>query len=314
MSHLSCSIIIPTWNARHLIKRCLRSVVDAIDADRDEIIVVDDGSTDGTADFIKTEFPVVVIESSGTNKGFGASCNTGVARSRGEVVVLLNNDIIVEPSFLPPLVEHFDNKRIFAVNAQVFHADGSTPGGGLVRGYFHCGLLRLRWSEMESEREHEGMTLYANGAATAIHREKYLELGGFDSLYYPFYSEDLDLSYRAYQRGWQTLYEPRSVVRHDHSVTISAAYDAEYIARISKRNRILFVWRNIHDPRILFQHVIWMFLRVIGALVSLDLVFLKAVTDACRKLSVVFSKRRQAPSTAVPDREILEMTSQWVRG
>ena len=166
---------------------------------------------------------------------------------------------------------------------------------------------------MESEREHGGLTLYANGAATAIHREKYLKLEGFDSLYCPFYSEDLDLSYRAYQRGWRVLYEPRSVVLHDHSVTISTAYDAGYIAGISKRNRILFVWRNIRDRRILFQHAVWMFLRVIGALVSMDLVFLKALIGACRKLSTVWRKRRQAPSAVVPDREILYMTSQWAQ-
>lgn len=314
MSHTpssACSLIIPTWNGRALLERCLRSVLDAVDVGRHEVIVVDDGSTDGTAAFVRSTFPEVIVEEMGGNRGFGEACNAGVARSVGPVVVLLNNDLVVETGFLPPLLEHFQDERVFAVNPCVYQADGRTPGGGLVRGYFHFGLLRLRWSESAEERGRGGLTLYANGAATAIHRRKFLELGGFDALYSPFYSEDLDLSYRAYQRGWEVRYEPRSVVRHDHSQTITAAFDPAFVARISRRNRMLFVWRNVRAPWLLVQHGTCLVLRTCGGLLSGDVTFLRALTDALRRVQEVGRRRRQDPPGLVPDRDILERTSRW---
>jgi GT2 family glycosyltransferase len=311
MSVPVCSIVIPTWNGRPLVDRCLRSLAVATDSDSIEIIVVDDGSTDGTADYLRSAYPGVTVLCQAANRGFGASCNAGLAQSRAPIVLLLNNDLLAEPGFLPPLLAHFTDARVFAVNPQVFQFDGSTPGGGLVRGYFHCGMLRLRWSESKKEREHGGLTLYANGAATAVDREKFLALGGFDPLYAPFYSEDLDLSYRAYRRGWEIRYEPRSRVRHEHSVTIKTAYTPDYVERISKRNRILFVWRNIRDRGLLARHVFWIALRSLGALVRLDFAFLGALREALRRFGEVRQRRRTDPPDAVTDRTILEMTARW---
>ena len=239
MKQMCCSIIIPTWNARPLMDRCLRSILAHVDKENTEIIVVDDGSTDNTVGHISKSFPEVVLECHQENKGFGVSCNDGVARATHDIIILLNNDIIADGPFIAPLLHHFSDNKVFAVNAQIFQRDGYTPGGGLVRGFMHCGLLRLRWAEAKEAREHGGLTLYANGAATAIKRDKFLQLGGFDSLYAPFYSEDLDLSYRAYQRGWVVHYEPQSWLRHDHSETINKDFTPEYITLISKRNRIL---------------------------------------------------------------------------
>lgn len=306
-----CSIVVPTWNARDLVDRCLTSLSAAVVPGYDEIIVVDDGSTDGTGELIRKVHGSVRLETMRTNSGFGAAANRGVSCSRTDVVVLLNNDITVDPDFLEPLLEHFSDPTLFAVNSQVFQSDGSTPGGGLVRGTFHCGLLRLRWAEDIRYRERVALTLYANGAAVALDKAKFDSLGGFDVLYSPFYSEDLDLSYRSYQRGWHVLYEPASKVRHDHSVTISGNHAPGYISYISKRNRILFMWRNVRSLWILASSVAWMILRLLASMITLDLIFVRAFFGAVIRLPQIVKRRRADQRPYKQDKVILIETSRW---
>lgn len=306
-----CSIVIPTWNAGYLVERCLRALKDHGEADRAEIVVVDDGGTDDTAERTRATCPDAVLVRHDGNRGFATACNTGVTRATHDVVVLLNNDVVATGPFLDPLLYHFRSERVFAVNPRVYHAGDGRPGGGLVRGAMHCGLLRLRWAEKESLREDRALTLYANGAAMAVSRARYLALGGFDTLYAPFYSEDLDLSYRAYQRGWSVLYEPESRIAHDHGATIGSRHDCALIDRVSTRNRILFVWRNVRDRRYLASHFFWMMVRAVGAVLKGDLTFPRALLDAARLADVVKARRRSDPDPVVSDREILGSTSGW---
>ncbi len=294
-----------------MIERCLRALKDHGEADRTEIVVVDDGGTDDSVERIEAACPDAVVARHEENRGFAAACNTGVSRASHDVVVLLNNDVVATGPFLDPLLSHFRDDRVFAVNPRVYHAADRRPGGGLVRGYMHCGLLRLRWAESESRRETGGLTLYANGAAMAVSRDKYLSLGGFDILYAPFYSEDLDLSFRAYQRGWTVRYEPESRLDHDHGATIGANHDQTRIDRVSKRNRILFVWRNVRDGRYLAGHVLWMIARSFGAMLKGDMAFLGALVDATARWDAVMKRRRSDPEPVVSDREILRSTSRW---
>ena len=294
-----------------LTERCLRSLKDHGVSDRAEIVVVDDGSTDDTVIGISTAYPETVLVRHDENRGFAAACNTGVARASHGIVVLLNNDVVATEPFLDPLLSHFRDEQVFAVNPRVYQAGEDRPGGGLVRGTMHCGLLRLRWAESESLRETGGLTLYANGAATAISREKYLSLGGFDRLYAPFYSEDLDLSYRAYQRGWVVRYEPESRLTHDHGATIGARFEQVHIDRVSMRNRVLFVWRNVRDGRYLVQHAFWMIARTLGALLKGDKTFLGALADAAHLKDTVMKRRRSDPVPVISDRDILRVTSRW---
>lgn len=313
MASPAYSVVIPTWNGRELVDRLLRSLFESGLSSDAELIVVDDGSDDGTAEHIGATFPNVHVIRHEKNRGFGASCNTGITASQFQVVLLLNNDLIVCPDFADSLLAHFQDDRVFAVNPQVFQMDGQSPGGGLVRGYWHAGLLRLRWSDSEQQRNRSALTLYANGAACALSREKFIALGGFDSLYEPFYSEDLDLSYRAWQRGWEIRYEPQSRVRHSHGGTIKSSYSPGYVEHISRRNRILFVWRNVRDPLLLLEHIGWIVLRGVGAGLTGNSGFFRALYAALRKLPQVRARRRADSGPMVSDRVILTSTSEWTR-
>jgi len=306
-----CSIVIPTYNARDLVDRCLLSLLPAVEIGHDEIIVVDDGSTDDTTPMLLEKYPDVRVEPLDLNQGFGAACNIGVERSKHNLVLLLNNDIVVSEGFLEPLTSHFNNPAVFAANAAVFKKDGSTPGGGLVRGYLHYGLLRLRWAEKQDERKRKSLTLYANGAATLIDRKKYQSLNGFDPIYFPFYSEDLDISYRAYQRGWLVVFEPASSVVHDHSVTITGNHAQDYISYISKRNRIFFVLKNISGRSRLMVCIFWLAVRFFGSILTMDRVYFRAIRDVINKIPEINRARKEDRTRYLSDERIIEMTSEW---
>ena len=107
---------------------------------------------------------------------------------------------------------------------------------------------------------------YGGGGSSAFDRQKFLELGGFDKLFEPFYLEDTDLGYLAWKRGWQVLYQPQSLVYHEHRGTIGKRFSEKQIRAVLKKNYILWVWKNVHDWRKLGSHF---FFTYAGAVVSI---------------------------------------------
>jgi GT2 family glycosyltransferase len=264
----SLSVVIPTWNGRDLLEKYLPSVIAAARFHRDnEIIVVDNASSDGTAAIVRERFPTVRLLAMDTNLGFGGGNNAGVAAAANDIVVVLNNDMRVESDTFERLLEGFHSSPdVFAVSAQIFFSDPSKrrEETGLTEGSFGAGLFRV--GHVAEETPGLYPAFYAGGGSSAYDRRKYLELGGFQTLFHPFYIEDTDLSYAAWKRGWQVLYQPRAVVFHEHRGTIGKHFSRASIDAVLKRNHILMVWKNVHDWGWLVEH--WLFLWF-GAIVSL---------------------------------------------
>src|SRR5579872_3309978 len=123
-SHSAASVVIPNWNGRDLMEKYLPSVVKALRANpSNEIIVVDNGSSDGSADFIQRSFPAVKLVALDRNLGFGGGSNAGVHAAKNDIVVLLNSDMRVEREFLAPLLEAFSDDNVFSVSCQIFFSD-----------------------------------------------------------------------------------------------------------------------------------------------------------------------------------------------
>ena len=255
------SVVIPTWNGREHLERNLPSVLDALAGDPShEIIVVDNASTDGTAEFVREKFPTVRLLSLHENRGFGGGSNAGFQHARNPIVVLLNNDMRVEEGFLAPLVEGFSDPRVFAVTAQIFFSDPARrrEETGLTRGLWRNGRLSI--GHIVDEHVTDLFpAFYAGGGSSAYDRRKFLELGGFDPLWEPFYLEDTDISHMAWKRGWIVLYQPRGVVYHDHRGTIGKHFSETFIQRVLERNHLLFAWKNIHEWRRLLAHFGWLY-------------------------------------------------------
>ncbi len=264
------SIVIPNWNGRELLEKYLPSVVAAAaELPASEVMVVDNASTDGSRELLRERFPGVRLEALDRNLGFGGGSNAGFRSARHDIVVLLNSDMRVDPGFLPPLVEAFRDPRVFAVSAQIFFADPSRKREetGLTEGRWIDGRLWVR--HVIDERVSERFPVfYPGGGSSAFDRRKFLELGGFDSLFEPFYLEDTDLGYQAWKRGWTVHYEPRSMVWHEHRGTIGRTFQPAYIQAVLKKNYLLWAWKNIHDWGMLAGHLgtIYgaMWLRLLG--------------------------------------------------
>ena len=261
------SAVIPNWNGRDLLERYLPSVITAMAGNpENEIIVVDNGSTDGSADFVRQAFPDVTLVALDRNLGFGGGSNAGFRAAKNDIVVLLNSDMQVSPDFLAPLLEGFRDELVFAVSCQIFFRDPARQREetGLTQGWWQDGGLKVR-HRIDPAIGDLFPCFYGGGGSCAFDRRKFLELGGFDELLAPFYLEDTDLGYLAWKRGWKVLYQPRSIVYHEHRGTIGKRFSDAQIQAVLKKNYLLFCWKNIHEWRRLAAHF---FFSYGGALLS----------------------------------------------
>ncbi|MGQ9635443.1 MAG: glycosyltransferase [Bryobacteraceae bacterium] len=300
----AASVVIPTWNGRHLLEQYLPSVVEALAGNpANEIIVVDNASSDGTAEYVRDRFPSVRILELPVNLGFGGGSNAGFRQARNDIVVLLNNDMRVEPDFLRPLLEGFTDEKVFSVSCQIFFSDPSRrrEETGLSQGWWENGGLRVG-HRIDEEIRDLYPCFYGGGGSTAYDRRKFLELGGFDPLLAPFYLEDTDLGYLAWKRGWKVLCQPRSIVYHEHRGTIGRCFSEQQIRDVLAKNFLLWTWKNIHEWRRLLGHFVF---TLIGAWLGEFLgeapqrPTLRGLWRACLQLPGAVRSRLRARSLAV---------------
>jgi GT2 family glycosyltransferase len=244
------SLIIPTLDGLTLLQKHLPALLRAEGVADAELIIADDGSTDGTGEWLRANVPQAKVVRRETNGGFSRACNAAISASTGNILVLLNNDVEVDPNFLPPLLGALESApSVFAVNSSILLPGQDMLDEGEKTGGFHNGIFYVDCRRDPATRSTEtAPALYATACSAAYRRAMVEQIGGFDELYSPCYWEDVDLSYRALKRGWQVLYEPQSIVYHQHETT-TARMDPRFTAMIKHRNSFVFVWKNIADPR-----------------------------------------------------------------
>ncbi|OGY18547.1 MAG: hypothetical protein A3F04_00535 [Candidatus Chisholmbacteria bacterium RIFCSPHIGHO2_12_FULL_49_9] len=291
------SIVIPNYNGAHLLKKNLPEVLKA--AGKNEVIVVDDASTDESVELLKAKYPEVRLLVNSKNLRFAKACNRGVQHAKGEIVILLNTDVYPEPNFLTALEPHFNDPGVFAVGCQEMVGE-KTRGKAI--GRFEKGLL----VHAEAKNRTPGPTLWAFGGSAAFRREMWLKLRGMDTLFHPAYWEDIDLSYRAWKRGWEVHFEPQSIVHHEPESTNVSAFGRERIRRIAAKNQILFVWKNIHDPAMIVSHIVWLPWLFLRAVCTSDKAFVAGTLKAFLKFPQAIRKRwKEKRLCIVSDREVL---------
>ena len=315
--HPPVSVVIPNYNGREMLAEGLPSIIKAMKIYNpdSEIIVVDDASTDDSVSYLRKEFPELSIIPLDTNRGFGKACDAGIMRARHDLTLLLNSDIAVTDRFLVPLVKHFMNKEIFAVQPRAYGWDRETLNFGLNMGEMEQGYIHI-YNEVDTGNEkyisQTAPTLYALGGAMLFDRRKYRDLGGFDPLFYPFRWEDIDLCYRALKRGWKILYEPDSVVFHKHHGTLEKVFQADYLNIIEQKNELLFIWKNIHDRQWILNHFQKLPRILLSHLVSGRYNFARALLRAVVQLPEAWKKRELAKRQCLqPDCQILEKSLRY---
>ncbi|MBN1914204.1 MAG: glycosyltransferase, partial [Candidatus Omnitrophica bacterium] len=252
--NLKISLVIPNWNGIDCLKECLPSVFRVKDFQdgKNEVLVVDDGSTDGSVEYIKSHFPKARLILNKRNRGFGFTCNRGVKKARNELIILINNDIILTEDFLKPLVSHFQKEDVFAVTPKMYAWDRKTFVWGMHMGHFENGYIRL-WNEAETHNgdriSQPSPSVFAIGGGMLFRKRDFLWLGGFDGIYRPNCWEDIDISYRAWKRGLKVVYEPQSLIYHKGKATLTYERHKEI------KNELLFTWKNITDNKIIKNHL-----------------------------------------------------------
>ncbi len=250
----SASVVIPNWNGKDLLEKYLPSIVEALAGNSgNEIVVVDNGSTDGSADFVRSHFPQVNLLALPANLGFGGGSNAGFRAAKNDIVVLLNSDMRVAPDFLAPLLEGFHDPEVFAVACQIFFSDPDKlrEETGLTQGWWQDGGLRVRhridpaggrpvplllwrWRLLRVRPPQVPGTGRLRSAAGAL----------------------LPGRHRSRIPGVETRLESASISRAAWSTMSTAApsgrrFSEDYIQAVLKKNFVLFCWKNIHEwPRL----------------------------------------------------------------
>lgn len=297
------SVVIPNYNGKHLLEKNLPQVLRAVgDA---QIIVVDDGSKDGSVELIKKKFPRIIVLEKVTRSGFATSVNLGVKAATGEVVLLLNSDVVPDKDFVKPLLSHFKDEKVFGVGC----LDESIEGGQKVKrgrgiGTFIRGMLVHSRGEVD-----KSTTLWVNGGSGAYRKSIWEKLGGLDEMYDPFYWEDIDLGYRALKSGYQLVFEPRSVVEHRHEEgSIKSQFSKKHVEQIAYRNQFMFIWKNVTDTDLWIRHLAWVPYTVVTQFFKGNLPFIFGLCIALTKLGSVLQKRaKNVELFKLTDKKVIQL-------
>lgn len=281
---MNVSIVIPNYNGEKILRENLPKVLEAVG--EAEVIVVDDASTDGSLKELNNFKIKIRVLKNEKNLGFSSAINRGVRSARGDIIVLLNTDVIPEKGFLTPLFSHFKDDRVFAVGCM----DKSVEDGKIVLrgrgiGRWKRGFLIHSRGEIDKTN-----TLWVNGGSGVFRRSAWEKLGGFNELYNPFYWEDIDLSYRALKSGYKIVFEPKSVVIHEHEKgSIKSSYSNLEIKTIAYRNQFIFVWKNATDLNLQLLHLLWLPYHFLKACLRRDLAFFRGFCWAFLRLPKIIS-------------------------
>jgi len=226
------SIIIPNWNGAEHLPTCLESLRRQTLLDL-EVIVADNGSTDGSLPLLARDYPEARMLAMGENQGFAGACNAGMRAARGEFIVLLNNDTEADSRWLEEVVAAFerhpeaglvaskmllfDRRDIFHTAGDFYRVDG-TPGN------------RGVWQRDVGQYDREEYVFNACGGSAAYRRAMLDQVGLLDEDFF-FSCEDVDLAWRAQLTGWRCVYAPRAVVYHKLSATGGGATASFYDGR-----------------------------------------------------------------------------------
>lgn len=244
---MTTSVLIPAYNGWEYLAANLPAVL-GIGAD--EVVVVDDASTDGTAQNISAEFPFVKLITHRRNCRFPITVNEGFKACTGEIVILINQDVTPDKHLIKNTLPFFASPEVFAVTFNEEH--NSYAKAELIDGFLHYSNGPLSSSPHTS--------FWASGGSAAFRKSTWDELGGFDTIFTPGYYEDLDIGWRARRRGYISIWSPKAKVNHIRETAFKKAFTPAELTRIKERNYLFCHWKNLNTGNLVF-HFRSLFLR-----------------------------------------------------
>lgn len=278
---MTCSVIILNWNGEAMLRRFLPNVINNTQRADVEIVVADNGSTDGSLAYLRTE-PVRVIDL-GENYGFAEGYNRAIAQVDSDYVVLLNSDVEVTPCWLDTLLEYartheevaalqpkvlsWQSKQdVLVGKTQKVRFEHAGAAGGMIDclGYPYCyGRLLTNLEEDNGQYDTPTPIFWASGACMFIRRDMYVKEGGLDSVFFA-HQEEIDLCWRLHCRGYQIMSVPQSVVYHVGGGTLE--YESPRKTFLNFRNNLLMLYKNLPPVQWLLVMLIRIPLDYVAAL------------------------------------------------
>ena len=265
---MKVTVIIPNYQGKNYIRACLYSLrvqqgscgaKDAAEAEdpageaRFTVLVVDNGSTDGSLEIVRQEYPEVKVIALPENTGFCHAVNVGIQAADTPYVLLLNNDTMARPGFVEALCRRMESDdRIFSVSPMMLSmADDSRIDDAGDR-YNALGWAFARGKGEPAERYLKSVRIFAAcGGASLYRRDAVLSLGGFDENHFA-YLEDIDIGFRALIHGWHNVYEPQARVLHAGSGVSGSRYNA-FKVKLSSANNAYMIGKNMPFLQILLN-------------------------------------------------------------
>lgn len=312
---MDISVVIPNFNGEQLLKKNFPKVIAVLKkykGGKAEIIVSDDASKDDSVALLRDiashekNVPITILENlTGKNKGFASNVNKGVRSAQGEVVILLNTDVVPHEDFLASLLPHFTDPNVFAVGC----LDESIEDGIIVKRGRGIGKWRQGFLIHAAGRIGENnTTLWISGGSGAFRKDTWEKLGGLQTLYNPFYWEDIDLSYRAQKAGLTVLFEEKSIVKHEHEIgSIKKNYSSFQVKKIAYRNQFFFTWLNATDTMILVAHMVFLPYVLLKGFIRKDNALVQGFFSALVRLPQVLSEREKVQRFVTKsDKEVIQ--------
>lgn len=254
------SVAIVSWNTRELLERCLESIRPEVESGFCEVVVVDNASSDRSAERVEARFPEVLLIRNAANRGFTRATNQAYERSRAPYVLLLNSDAEVEPGALRRCVEYLERRpRVAVLGCRLVYPDRRPQGSAFRFPCLRSVLLNathvaqtfprspwLNWPRYGHRSwEHAREVDCVMGSFFLVRRSA-LEEGPLLDEGYFMYGEEADLCYRLRRRGWATVYFPEATVVHHHSGSSRASEVAARVYEAKQRAvlRFLLKWRG----------------------------------------------------------------------
>jgi len=298
MSNPLISVVIPNWNGKKFLAGCLDSLKGQT-YQPIEIVIVDNGSKDGSVQFLQENYPEVKLVTFPVNTGFSPAVNAGIKASTGEMVALLNNDTIVDPQWMAEFFKAMqDHPEAGSAGCKMLAYDDHSLLDGAGDGYRRGGLPgRIGHKERDEGRfNRKRYLLGACGGAALYRRELFDCIGLFDEDYFA-YLEDVDLGLRAQAAGFKCIYVPTAIVYHLGCGTTGSGY-SPLVVRLSARNNWNTIVKNIPMPLLwkFLPHIcFWQlyYLAVVTVRGGQLLPWLKGTYEAVKLLPTMMEKRRE---------------------
>lgn len=291
---MEVDIFILNYNGVDYLEETVQSFLEAIRVSKNScrLAVIDNQSTDNSVSLIRNKFPDLEIIIPDQNKVLCSFNSVVKERSSAEIVFLMNNDLVVEKDFIDPMVEIFrEHDDAFLVAPKSFLRNQEYEGG-LCIPFFKLGMFgtTCHFQGYKNRIDQIGLTFQAGYGA--FHRQRFIELGGYDDLYLPGRMEDSDLAFRAWKMGWKGYYQPKSIVYHIGAKAFKDRFGERKTMEIAHRNTYLFMWKNIRGIQYLFLHFLFFFPRLIWMILKGRYEMVTGFIGALARLDVVLSKRR----------------------